>query len=699
MLERIFDLSLVVFGFGLIIFVHELGHFLAARWAGIRVLAFAVGLGPALVSFRKGMGFRAGTSEPEYLQRLEQGNAPGVSPTEYRLNYLPFGGYVKMLGQEDGNPGAVSDANDSYQSCKPWKRMVVISAGVVMNLVTAALLFVIVFMVGLSAEPLKVGAVIPGSPASRAMPINAPEAGVRRAGLQPGDRILEINGEARRSFNDLVLATAMAKADSPVELRIARPGVPTPLTFFIRPEVGAASGLLEMGVEQSRSAQVPEVADPKIRAAFMASLARVGLVGVEPGMTLVQVNGQPVSDGNALFAAAVQGDGKPILARFEKGERAVDVAVMPRPQFQTDHVLRAGGAVSPLEHLLGLTGVMKVSAIADEGRGKGLAEGDIFARVGTVEYPSIAQGISEIKAHTGRRIPVVVLRRDESGELREHTLDAVTVNRKGQIGFGVTDTSQDQALLAAPPEVLRRPGQSGEFVPAATRLVRAPGTRIISINDRSVANFADVRGALREATAGKVAAETTVRVRLRRPTAGLPSDDAPAEVVEWKLTADEVAQVHALGWESPIGGGVFELEQTLLKASGVGEAISMGVSETHRVMLTTYVTFARLFQGTVKIEHLKGPVGIAHLGTLVAGRGMIWLLFFFALISVNLAVINFLPLPVVDGGQFLFLLFEQIRGKPVPMAVQNVATLAGLALILCVFVFVTFNDVRNLLGF
>jgi regulator of sigma E protease len=67
-----------------------------------------------------------------------------------------------------------------------------------------------------------------------------------------------------------------------------------------------------------------------------------------------------------------------------------------------------------------------------------------------------------------------------------------------------------------------------------------------------------------------------------------------------------------------------------------------------------------------------------------------------ALISVNLAVINFLPLPIVDGGQFLFLVFEGIRGRPVPVAVQNAATIAGLVLIGTVFLIVTFHDITNL---
>ena len=116
-------------------------------------------------------------------------------------------------------------------------------------------------------------------------------------------------------------------------------------------------------------------------------------------------------------------------------------------------------------------------------------------------------------------------------------------------------------------------------------------------------------------------------------------------------------------------------------------------------MLQTYVTFARLFQGTVKVEHLQGPVGIAHIGTMVASRGIIWLLFFLALISVNLAVVNFLPLPIVDGGQFLMILYEQLRGRPLPLKVQEVVTIAGLVFIGAMFLLVTFNDLKKLIGF
>jgi regulator of sigma E protease len=70
-----------------------------------------------------------------------------------------------------------------------------------------------------------------------------------------------------------------------------------------------------------------------------------------------------------------------------------------------------------------------------------------------------------------------------------------------------------------------------------------------------------------------------------------------------------------------------------------------------------------------------------------------------ALISINLAVINFLPLPIVDGGQFLFLVYEQIRGRPVPIPFQNAVTMAGLVLIASMFLIVTYNDISNLFGF
>lgn len=204
-------------------------------------------------------------------------------------------------------------------------------------------------------------------------------------------------------------------------------------------------------------------------------------------------------------------------------------------------------------------------------------------------------------------------------------------------------------------------------------------------------SLADVRAEL-QLLCAKASGPVNVDLKVKLP---LINADI-TEHVKWTITPDEAGAVAKLGWKSPLDPTLFQPATLELKADGPLQAISMGLRETKKAMVQTYLTLARLAQGTVKVEHLKGPVGIAHVGTLLAERGTTWLLFFMAAISINLAVINFLPLPIVDGGQFLFILYEQITGKPVSVAVQNVAALVGLALIGCMFLIVTYHDITNL---
>src|SRR6187431_1286093 len=157
-LPYILSVLLLVFGFGFVIFWHELGHFLAAKWVGIKVEQFAVGFGQAVLAWRKGIGVRVGTTRPEYERRVNEflgakekdggelndksgyttvqidaaGRELGMGETEYRLNWIPLGGYVKMLGQDDMNPNAISEDPRAYPQKSVGARMLVISAGVIM---------------------------------------------------------------------------------------------------------------------------------------------------------------------------------------------------------------------------------------------------------------------------------------------------------------------------------------------------------------------------------------------------------------------------------------------------------------------------------------------------------------------------------------------------------------------------------------
>src|SRR5690606_16284109 len=121
-LATLWSLVLLLFGFGFVVFIHELGHFLAAKWADVKVDQFAVGFGQAMLSWRKGIGTRFGSTRKIYEERIktwltekygqpvenpsgrqiaEAETALCIGETEYRLNWIPLGGYVKMLGQDD----------------------------------------------------------------------------------------------------------------------------------------------------------------------------------------------------------------------------------------------------------------------------------------------------------------------------------------------------------------------------------------------------------------------------------------------------------------------------------------------------------------------------------------------------------------------------------------------------------------------
>jgi regulator of sigma E protease len=243
-------------------------------------------------------------------------------------------------------------------------------------------------------------------------------------------------------------------------------------------------------------------------------------------------------------------------------------------------------------------------------------------------------------------------------------------------------------------------GESVQLVAKSLNIV--PGMRIIAVDGAPVNTLGEVAGLLRKGVTpvadGAIAKTFVVSVQ-RFLASGRSSWDASA-TEQMSLVVDAAAQkqLASLSPQLAVNEGLFAPLQITLKANSPWHAVVLGFQETHRKMLKTYLTFARIVQGTLKVEHLKGPVGIAHMGTLLAGRGFMWLLFFLAIVNINLAVINFLPLPIVDGGQALMIIYEWIRGRPVPIAFQNAVMIAGMVLIGSVFLFVTFNDVRTLLG-
>ncbi len=198
-----------LFVLGVLIFVHELGHFVMARRVGVRVLKFSLGFGPRLVGFKRG-------------------------DTEYVVSAIPLGGYVKMAGENPDDPRSGRD--DEFLSKSKWERFQILIMGPLMNLILAVVVTAGVLMNGaeipsFQSAPPVVGQIVPGSPAAR-------------AGIQSGDRIVSVGGRDVDTWEQFFIAIG-TRAGRATEIAILRNGkeftvaaTPTPQTRYEVGDIG-----------------------------------------------------------------------------------------------------------------------------------------------------------------------------------------------------------------------------------------------------------------------------------------------------------------------------------------------------------------------------------------------------------------------------------------------------------------------------
>ena len=724
----IIDLLIVIIAFGSIVAIHELGHFVAAKWAGMKTLAFAVGFGPAILSYRRGMGWRRGSNVAEYEKLQQQGKAANLGSTEYRLNAIPFGGYVKVLGQDDLNPNATSQDKGSYLSAPYWKRLVFISAGVVFNVVTAGLLFVLVFMIGLKTEPPVIGLIGQNTPAEKAIALNAEELNLEHSGLRPGDRVLTINQRRVNTFSDIAIASAMARRGSYIALEVKRDGVPQPIRFDITPELDPGSKMLQIGVAPAITTTIAGLDDPET-AKFVQRRLEELAIPAAPGWTVTAAtftnpDGTTTTRNTRMAGdvidAFVHSAGQPVTLDIAP---PIDASSANSTGTNTQPVRVTVSPSARLEQLTFPTGQTPSSAASNTSsfmpaavikppkypRKKQASPGDILAQVGNVSDRAkysrrqiVPRAGQQSASSSQKRTRITANNNNDANQPWELVdLGQVPVSRAGTIGFAMKPAVDSPARAAAWPSGAINE-QGAEVQSTAHKLGIVPGSNILAVNNQPTPTYFQLRETLRSITKDAATTDQTTGERIFSPitvtlTIERPSPDRPTEHVSWTITPEELKRLHDLGWQSPLPVFAFDFDAFVLRATSPIDALSMGFHETHRVMLTVYVTFVRLFQGSVRVEHLKGPVGIAHAGTILAGRGIVWLLFFMAIVSINLAVINFLPIPITDGGHVVFILWEWITGKPVSPAIMNAAFLAGLVLLGAVFLIVTFNDITSLL--
>ncbi len=705
------NIILIIIGFGLLITVHEFGHFIAARWAGIRVEGFAVGMGPPVITYRSGVGLRWGSSDPIVKKRT--GKMPsqlssdeqrkfGIGETEYSLRLFFLGGYVKMLGQEDGNPNAVSNDPRSYTSTPIGKRMVVVSAGVVMNLLTAILFFMIAFLVGVPFEAPIVGTVAAGSPAMEAKSVTGDSDGTdpqTLTGLQSGDEIISIDGNRVSTFSDIMIASAMSVPEQKIMAKVRRKGIEDPITFAIEPQQDETMGIRQMGIAPAittvlTSFENQPLAEAQLEEAFTRAGADAGDARSLAGWRIVEVNGAAVSEWADVTEALSKNPGSTASLLWEPPTGTTDssrtISVTPRPDYENLYY-ESNGISGLTQGLLGLAPLVVIENIPADSPNTGILEaGDIVLSVASIQGPRMGEFRSTIGDYAGRELAMSVLR---NGAITNVTTQ---VSREGRIG--VMPSFATRMPLTAQP--LMRSGSSteGPFeLTPVSKLQLLPRTRIDQIGDTPITDWGSIRESLRTATAASLESGKPTQVKISWT---LPLSDAQSETGVIEVSPEEAQSLHALGYSLPIQSFYFEPMQVRLSANGNPfAAIGLGFAETWNITVLTYTTIDRvLFTQSVSPKQLHGPVGIVHIGTRVADRGFTYLIFFLAMISVNLAVLNFLPIPIVDGGLFLFLVYEKIMKRPPSIGFQNGATLIGLAMIGTLFIYTFYNDIGRLIG-
>jgi regulator of sigma E protease len=270
---------------GILIFVHELGHFLVAKSLGVKVLTFSLGFGPKVVGRT-------------------------IGDTEYRLSAFPLGGYVKMLGEEPGEELAAGEREKAYSFQPVWKRFSIVFSGPVFNIVFAAFLFILIFMTGVPVLYPDIGKISEESPAAK-------------VNLITGDRIMEINGREIGSWNE-VESHISESGGEPLHLTVKRDG--EIITVKVKPEEATVTNLFgeekknwEIGISPLVYPVVGEVVDG----------SPADKAGLKKGDRITGIGGAPVKTWQDMTELIHNSPGRPLQLTIERDGSLFEETITP----------------------------------------------------------------------------------------------------------------------------------------------------------------------------------------------------------------------------------------------------------------------------------------------------------------------------------------------------------------------------------
>jgi len=536
-----------------LVIVHELGHFVAAKLLDFQVLRFSIGFGRPLVRLRG-------------------------KETEYQICVVPLGGYVRIFGEEDAEPGPTGPVRRSFAAKPLWQRLIVVFAGPAANFLFPILIY-FVFFAGHSRLPAAViGDVIANGPAER-------------AGIEPGDRIVSVNGESIRYWEDLEAIIddgaghQLRLGISRGQRRIDKHLVPVERT--VRSRDGRSTRQGWIGVSQAPFRPQIGVVDPSSPA---------GRAGMRTGDLIISIDGKDVTNWTAL-RHAIDGDARRRTIAYFRGEPVPGV-----PQ------------VKLLEPRI--ADLVPDTRIDDAGR------------------RSVVNGISPAQMFVAR-----------------------------------VESDSPAALAGL---------HVGDLI---THLDGDPATNWMLLDQR---------------LQSKPAHAWTVRW-LR--TAGDGNAQPMQGTLEqrWIAVTDEFGNTSArlyLGATNDFDRG----EGELVSIDGrFTYAASKAVERTGDTVVEMVGGFWSIVRGETPHETVGGPLMMYRVASVSGSKGWDAFLLMLALVSVNLGLINLLPVPMLDGGNLIVFAIEAVQRKPLSPAGRHRVMMVGLAIVVAIMVLALRNDVLRIL--
>lgn len=675
----------VVLGLGFVIFVHELGHFLVAKACGVKCEKFYVGFDVPIKIFGRQI-------LPAVLFRKQ------IGETEYGIGMVPFGGYVKMLGQDD-NPGNIEreiersreggDSGEaesagyvdrseldprSYRAKTVPQRMAIISAGVIFNLIFAVLFAALAFKFGVDYEPASVGSVVGGGPAWKAN--------------LAGAELLQVGDEAVRkdryfTWPDMSQEIIFSADEGPVKFELKRDGASEKEIAEVTAVKGMRRDAMDLPLIGVAPQMIPKVGSDK---AMPGNPAMNASPPLKKGDVIVAVNGKEVDRAAALRQAMFDNAASPVELLVERTSGEADeeskeqlkVTIDRNPvrelgfgvQWGTVEAIQLGspaeGVFKEGDEILSVAGLDGVGPMLfDLAMSNHLADGG-----GEVQFRVKRDG-SEMTLAVS---PVSSKSMSSVGSIGLLALDTVGVAVKVSDRIGNVDSDSKLAESGI---------KSGDQIVSVKYLLSEANQKekwFEKLHEKKVelsdTSFAEVFGVVQQLPAGS---DFEFEIN---------SGGSPKTVLVSTTASDEYFldtrgfQLTQLQWhyQSPTWSDAFSNGYKRVKNDG---------SRVWRFL-------KKLVTGKLSVKNMGGPGLIAVAATSEASRGTGHLLLFLTLLSANLAIVNFLPIPVLDGGHMMFLAYEGLFRRPVTEKVEILLTYGGLFFILGLMIFVTVMDVSRI---